>query len=668
MRWIVLAFALLFSTAASAQCSGVFPNQYMCGNNSGGPNVPSPIPFNVFTSAQVDALCATNNNFLLRIAGVWQCSGNNSVAGNLTWTGNVTNGGDVYFQSGRPWIDVRAYGATGNGTTDDTAAVQAAITAATGGTVYFPLGTYCIKTAGGLSVTTTGLHLVGPAFGAGVLISTCGANVNLFTLNADSIDVQFLALLGPGYGASANNNAITIGSSCVRCIIHDVDVNGGYHAISIAAPDVTIEHIRSGGAYSNALVNIVGTSAGAYIKRSELDQNWPVSVPSGLASISAWQANTPYIAGNVVSTQGYYIQARVGGTSSSGAPTLANYNTDIPDGATLKWQLVGQTTYYGVAIDTGAINNFVFDTDISGPYTAPITISNSLAGVAPISTQIWGGTTLGQFTTIGIYAQAGSDLTVSGVHVQSCIETGCIGIYLTSGWTGNATINNGNIITGMGTSGNGIVVAGGVQTLIEGNQVFSGGGTGIAVSANVTDFQIVGNVAGSSSFGTNGAGITVASGSSDNYTITGNNCHGATSTCITDGGTGIHKFVRGNNTQIYTEMIDAYSTGPINSILTPKAGYTVWNVSSTVDNLATDTLQYTCSGAPTITYYECGTSVTCASPIQIGAITLAASGRVYSNTTGLSSTQISAGDYTAWGLSGTCSALQLTAKAQVHAQ
>src|SRR5580693_9629882 len=125
MRWIVLAFALLFSTAASAQCSGVFPNQYMCGNNSGGPNVPSPIPFNVFTSAQVDALCATNNNFLLRIAGVWQCSGNNSVAGNLTWTGNVTNGGDVYFQSGRPWIDGRAYGATGNGTTDDTAAVQA---------------------------------------------------------------------------------------------------------------------------------------------------------------------------------------------------------------------------------------------------------------------------------------------------------------------------------------------------------------------------------------------------------------------------------------------------------------------------------------------------------------------------------------------------------------
>ena len=115
------------------------------------------------------------------------------------------------------------------------------------------------------------------------------------------------------------------------------------------------------------------------------------------------------------------------------------------------------------------------------------------------------------------------------------------------------------------------------------------------------------------------------------------------------------------------ETIDAYSTGPINSVLTAKVGYTIWNVSSTVDNITTDTLQYTCSGAPTVTYYECGTSVTCASPIQIGAITLAASGRVYFNATGLSATAISAGDFTAWGVSGTCSALQLTAKAQVHA-
>lgn len=73
MRWIVLAIALLFSTRASAQCSGVFPNQYFCGNQSGAPNAPTAIPIPSFTSAQLDGLCSTNNDFLLRTAGIWGC-------------------------------------------------------------------------------------------------------------------------------------------------------------------------------------------------------------------------------------------------------------------------------------------------------------------------------------------------------------------------------------------------------------------------------------------------------------------------------------------------------------------------------------------------------------------------------------------------------------------
>lgn len=47
-------------------------------------------------------------------------------------------------------FNVKAYGATGNGSTDDSSAVQAAINAATaagGGTVYFPSGTYRLGTA-----------------------------------------------------------------------------------------------------------------------------------------------------------------------------------------------------------------------------------------------------------------------------------------------------------------------------------------------------------------------------------------------------------------------------------------------------------------------------------------------------------------------------------------
>ncbi|HET8654160.1 MAG TPA: glycosyl hydrolase family 28-related protein, partial [Longimicrobiaceae bacterium] len=47
--------------------------------------------------------------------------------------------------SGRPVFDVRSYGARGDGKTLDTDAINRAITAASaagGGTVYFPAGTY----------------------------------------------------------------------------------------------------------------------------------------------------------------------------------------------------------------------------------------------------------------------------------------------------------------------------------------------------------------------------------------------------------------------------------------------------------------------------------------------------------------------------------------------
>lgn len=60
---------------------------------------------------------------------------NYQVTGTPTARSLATRGGDV--------INVKDYGATGNGTTDDTAAIQAAITAApAGAAIYFPRGSY----------------------------------------------------------------------------------------------------------------------------------------------------------------------------------------------------------------------------------------------------------------------------------------------------------------------------------------------------------------------------------------------------------------------------------------------------------------------------------------------------------------------------------------------
>jgi len=64
--------------------------------------------------------------------------------GNIAASGELTCG-DVITKG--PWHDVRAYGAVGDGVTDDTAAIQAAIDAAeaANGTAYLPPGTYLVK-------------------------------------------------------------------------------------------------------------------------------------------------------------------------------------------------------------------------------------------------------------------------------------------------------------------------------------------------------------------------------------------------------------------------------------------------------------------------------------------------------------------------------------------
>lgn len=57
----------------------------------------------------------------------------------------ISNIGDVITKG--PWVDVRAYGAKGDGSTDDASAIQAALNATTDGRqIFFPSGTYIVGT------------------------------------------------------------------------------------------------------------------------------------------------------------------------------------------------------------------------------------------------------------------------------------------------------------------------------------------------------------------------------------------------------------------------------------------------------------------------------------------------------------------------------------------
>ena len=110
---------------------------------------------------------------------------------------------------GQPWFDVKAYGALGDGSTDDKTAVQSAITAAEalGVGVYFPTSTsfYKVGSAGFTLKRTTRITCA-----PGVQIKLAASSGTLFAFGSDtsttgaSGGIDYCTLLGNGGGADTS--------------------------------------------------------------------------------------------------------------------------------------------------------------------------------------------------------------------------------------------------------------------------------------------------------------------------------------------------------------------------------------------------------------------------------------------------------------------------------
>lgn len=126
-----------------------------------------------------------------------------------------------------------AFGATGNGTTDDTAAVQAALDAVHalgGGTVFFPVGTYKLVTSA--LTTYSGISHVG----AGAAVTTVhqtSTGVNGFTwagTNANNICFRDMTIQGPGSGTGKGISLVSgptgADPNLMGCSFRDMVVQG----------------------------------------------------------------------------------------------------------------------------------------------------------------------------------------------------------------------------------------------------------------------------------------------------------------------------------------------------------------------------------------------------------------------------------------------------------
>lgn len=108
-----------------------------------------------------------------------------------------------------------------------------------------------------------------------------------------------------------------------------------------------------------------------------------------------------------------------------------------------------------------------------------------------------------------------------------------------------------------------------------------------------------------------------------------------------------------------------YQPGTASGVLNTKTAYAKVSAASTVDNLIGSATIFVCSVNPVVTFFECGTSATCASPTTIGTVTVTGFGQAFAGT--VSSSAITAGDYVSWATTaGSCTSLDIAASAQVH--
>ena len=148
--------------------------------------------------------------------------------------------------SGLPWFIVTAYGAVGDGTTDDTAAIDSAIAAlntATKGVLYFPAGAY--KCTAALTTITAACLILGDGPGGfdgvsapATLITCTSQTAALFTITNEAATFRGMAIQNtyggnPSGGAGIEVTSSNIGqkvdfdSIAVRGFYIDVDVQVG---------------------------------------------------------------------------------------------------------------------------------------------------------------------------------------------------------------------------------------------------------------------------------------------------------------------------------------------------------------------------------------------------------------------------------------------------------
>jgi len=212
-------------------------------------------------------------------------------------------------------VSVEDFGAIGDGVTDDTAAIQAAIDNANG--LYFPYGTYLVSAQinlkSNLSITAD--------IGAKILL---GAGVTPYVLRGTSIsNVSIVNLEIEGNGASGYSTIYIDNSSNIYINNCKITKSGATGLYFVACSFVKVENCELSNNYYYGLEFRDSDDCKAFANLCAENGDTGVATSTGGRGIMLWRSRSCYIAGNRLSLNteyGFRIYSEAADTTTS------NYN------------------------------------------------------------------------------------------------------------------------------------------------------------------------------------------------------------------------------------------------------------------------------------------------------------------------------------------------------
>jgi hypothetical protein len=247
-------------------------------------------------------------------------------------------------------FNVKNYGATGNGTTDDTAAIQSAMTAllatgTSGGTLYFPRGTYKVSSIlqFGVAASQANIRIVGDGIGASTInqFGAFGSNPLIDFRNCPYWVVSDLTLSGSG--ATGTNDLVRADGSSYGGVARARLTAARRYGVNLtqvsgaaATQFCLVDNCRFD---TNATADIFSTADGAMSGTNGIYAQGPLRLGS------AWNADNPFYLG----AYRFWVDATGTVRFKAGAPSSST------DG-----QELGSSTYLSVK-DYGAVGDGVAD-------------------------------------------------------------------------------------------------------------------------------------------------------------------------------------------------------------------------------------------------------------------------------------------------------------------